>query len=116
MLSLIIGSIGCFLITIQFGTQIFQILSTKKTDDLSLSSNAILLFQGFLWTTFFSIIYIQSDYSSDNLIAVISNSFIIFFTGIILILKRIYDTPVVTDTCQRKEEEVRRGYCFKWDL
>ena len=81
----------------------------KKTDDLSLSSNLILLFQGFLWTSFFTIAYIQTDFSNDNIIPVISNSFIIFFTGIILILKRLYDIPPV------KDNEVKK-YCFKWDL
>jgi len=78
-----LGLVSIVLLNLGWGIQVFQVVKTKQTRDLSLL---------FLTVAFFSFIGLQvyTVLEVDNMIYIIGNSIGMTFVGILLVLKIKY--------------------------
>ncbi len=78
-----LGLISIILLNLGWGIQVFQVVKTKQTRDLSLL---------FLIVAFFSFIGLQvyTVLEVDNMVYIIGNSIGMTFVGILLVLKIKY--------------------------
>ena len=78
-----LGLVSVILLNLGWGIQVFQVIKTKQTRDLSLL---------FLMIAFFSFIGLQiyTILEVDNMVYIIGNSIGMTFVGILLLLKIKY--------------------------